>query len=384
MIHSIRPLAGLIFVSVVVLVIGLVLVMFSGGFTRSAALTVVSSRAGLVMNPDAKVKFRGVLVGRVASIDEHGGTTVLTLDMDPDKLPLIPSNTLVDIRSTTVFGAKFVDLIPPADPSPEHITAGTVLDSGNVTAEFNTLFQQLTDVLGKISPERLNETLGAIRTALDGRGNDVGQTLVDLDTVVSKLNEVTPELQHDLTAAASVTDTYARSVPDLLNVANNATAIGQTVVDERANLDGLLTGVIGLSDIGDRVLGNNGPALEGTLHELIPTVELTDEYNATLTCLLTGLAAFRDTAVENGSSVQFSVSFTWGSKPYEYPENLPKVAATGGDQCGLLPAVPRGHMAKYVVADVGANPFDHPNTAPIVSTESLAEILFGRNGVSFP
>jgi ABC-type transporter Mla subunit MlaD len=69
-----------------------------------------------------------------------------------------------------VFGAKFVQLVPPDHPSAEPLAAGAVLDSKNVTVEINTVFEQLTQVLSRIQPEKLNETLGAIATAFNGRG----------------------------------------------------------------------------------------------------------------------------------------------------------------------------------------------------------------------
>ncbi len=72
-----RALAGLAAIVAIVAVIALAIGLFRGSFTETVPVTVVSDRAGLVMNPDAKVKMRGVEVGRVASIatkpDGHGG-----------------------------------------------------------------------------------------------------------------------------------------------------------------------------------------------------------------------------------------------------------------------------------------------------------------------
>ena len=82
------------------------------------------------MNPDAKVKMRGVQVGKVDSIDSlPNGQAALHLAMDPSQLHLIPANVLVDITSTTVFGAKFVELVPPAEPSAQPLHAGQVLEA---------------------------------------------------------------------------------------------------------------------------------------------------------------------------------------------------------------------------------------------------------------
>ena len=150
-------------------------------------VTVVSPRAGLVMNPDGKVKMRGVQVGKVASIESlPDGQAALHLAMDPSQLQFIPANVRVDIASSTVFGAKFVELVPPADPSTPRLHAGQTLDSKHVTVEINTVFQQLTSMLSKIEPDKLNETLGALASALSGRGEKIGQTLGDLDAFLSK------------------------------------------------------------------------------------------------------------------------------------------------------------------------------------------------------
>ena len=58
--------------------------LFRGSFTETVPVTVISQRAGLVMNPDAKVKMRGVQVGKVASIEiAPDGKAAMHLAMDP-------------------------------------------------------------------------------------------------------------------------------------------------------------------------------------------------------------------------------------------------------------------------------------------------------------
>ena len=131
------------------------------------------------MNPDAKVQIRGVQVGKVASIEElPNGQAAIHLAMDPSRLNAIPANALVDIASPTVFGAKQVQFVFPDNPSPESLRAGQVVDAQHVMVEVNTVFEQLTSVLSTIEPAKLNETLGAIASALSGRGEKFGQMLV--------------------------------------------------------------------------------------------------------------------------------------------------------------------------------------------------------------
>src|ERR1700692_118598 len=140
----VRPLVGLISILVAAAVVFVAVTLFRRGFTTSVPVTIMSDRAGLVMNPDARVKMRGVQVGKVASIQEMpDGRAALHLAMDPSQLHLIPSNVLVDITSTTVFGAKFVQLVPPDNPSAEALPAGAGLDSKHVTVQINRLFDLL-------------------------------------------------------------------------------------------------------------------------------------------------------------------------------------------------------------------------------------------------
>ena len=146
--NTVRVLAGLGTVIAIAAVVALAVSLFRGSFTETVPVTVISDRAGLVMNPEAKVKMRGVQVGKVSSIESKpDGTAAIHLAMDPSQLHLIPSNVDVDIGSSTVFGAKFVQFREPANPSAEKLHKGQVIQSQHVMVEINTVFQQLVSVL---------------------------------------------------------------------------------------------------------------------------------------------------------------------------------------------------------------------------------------------
>ena len=77
---AVRPLAGLGLFVAIALIFALAVGLFRGSFTETVPVTVISDRAGLVMNPDAKVKMRGVQVGKVKTIEERpDGTAALHL-----------------------------------------------------------------------------------------------------------------------------------------------------------------------------------------------------------------------------------------------------------------------------------------------------------------
>src|SRR5687768_15425419 len=126
--NAVRPLVGLTTVVVIFAIVAGAVVLFRGDAMRTVPLTVLSPRAGLVMGPDAKVKLHGAQVGTVDRIDWlPDGQAAIHLAMDPSAMSLIPANALVDIASTTVFGSKFVQLVPPEEPSPQSMAPGQVL-----------------------------------------------------------------------------------------------------------------------------------------------------------------------------------------------------------------------------------------------------------------
>ena len=376
--NGIRALTGLVSVAVVVAVVAVAVGLFQGSFSETTQVTVLSPRAGLVMNPDAKVKMHGVQVGKVASIESRpDGQAVLRLAMYPSEMHLIPANVLVDLTSPTVFGAKFVELVAPAEPSAQSLHAGQVLDSQHVTVEVNTVFKHLTSVLGTLDPAKLNETLGAISQALSGRGEKIGQAFSDLDSFLAKFDPSLPALSRDIALSVPVFHAYGDASADLVRTVDNSVKISKSIVDEQHNLDALLVSAIGLADIGSDVLGANRKGLTDVFHLLAPTTDLLGEYAPGLTCAFGGIAALGKTPPLAEPSINIVASLTWGGERYRYPQNLPKVAATGGPRCMGLPKLPFNSKAKLLVADTGANPVGYGNPLVLLNFDGLKQLLYG-------
>lgn len=374
----VRPLAGLATILVIAGAVTISVALFRGDLADSVPLTVISSRTGLVMNPDAKVQIHGVQVGRVESIEERDdGTAALRLAIDRPRLQTIPANVTVDIASTTVFGAKSVRLVPPDDASADSVQPGQVLGTDRVMIEANTLFQQLVSVLSTIQPEKLNETLGAISTAMRGRGDLIGQSFADLNSALAHINPHLGALSHDLATAPAVMSAYADAAPDLMSVVDRATTLSSTLVDTQSDLDTLLVSATGLGTVGTQVLGDNGKPLATVLGLMTPITALTRDYHPALTCGLGALTIMASNPPLNVPGVEVLAGFFWGQERYRYPSDLPKVAATGGPQCTDLPKIPYGKAPPFVITDTGANPWKYTNRGPIVNSDLLKQIMFG-------
>ncbi|MDL9936220.1 MCE family protein [Gordonia sp. ABSL1-1] len=373
----IRPLAGAGMVLFVVGLVALTAAMFTGATTSSDTVRVVAPRAGLVLEPGAKVQMRGVTVGRVARIEyDQPGSATIELAIEPDQMKMIPQNVRVNIAAPTVFGAKSVEFVSPPSPSADPLQDGQELGTEDVSIEVNTVFEELTQVLSQIRPAELNAALSAISTGLSGRGDQFGQMLTDLNGYLGTVNGGLPAMRALLRTTPEVMKVYADTSAPLLRTVEHATRISDTVVTDEQKLDAFLTSVIGLSNTGNRILTDNRTKLARTASVLVPTLALTDEYRQALTCTLNGFAWLSNSSPADVPGLGLSANFLFGVDPYRYPKNLPKVAAKGGPQCSVLNV---GFQEKppFVVTDVGANPFEEDRRTVKLNVDSLRQMLFG-------
>lgn len=374
-------------IALVLAVTGLVVLavaLFDQAFTDRVPVTVHTQRAGLVMEPGARVKMAGVTVGTVESIDPApGGAATLALALDSSALESIPANVTVQITSNTVFGAKYVSLVTPPAPAAERLAPGAVIDESAVTVEVNTVFENLTQVLRTVRPEKLDATLGALASALQGRGDDLGTALERADTSLTEFLDATPELRRVLTDLPAVTGTYDEAAPDLMRTLSSLTPVGVTVAEQRENLDLLLLNVTGLANTGADVLGRNADKTVDLLSLAAPSTSLLHEYSPAIPCMFRGLEeskAIGDAAYNAQPGLKMSISLVPGTEPYHYPDDLPKVAASGGPHCMGLPLRDPDVPAPFLVTDTGVNPFAperSPNGGVPVTGTDLLSYLFG-------
>ncbi|MET9030397.1 MCE family protein [Nocardia sp. NPDC004168] len=378
--------AGAALLLLIVAVVAVAASMYAGRFRSTVAVTVETPRSGLVLDSDAKVRMRGVELGKVSAVEFRGDRARLRLELDAELLRLVPANATVDIRSTTVFGAKYVNFVVPSAPSPTPLRPGSTIRAESVTVEYNTLFQRLSDVLAKVEPGELNATLAALDTALQGRGDRLGDLLARSDDYLRQINPSLPALRRDLSAAGQVTGLYADTAPDLLRTAADATTISGTLAQGAEDLDAVLLNLVGLADTTRTALTENEQGLTAVLATLRPTSSLLDTYSPVVYCVVVGIAKALPAAeaIIGGykPGAIFNASFMYGAQPYKYPDDLPKVNATGGPRCaGILDRVPDSH-ADYVVTDTNEGAPFTPSMAVVLNAPKVFQILFaGMPGV---
>jgi phospholipid/cholesterol/gamma-HCH transport system substrate-binding protein len=342
--------------------IGMTAGMFSGKFEESIPLTIVSDRVGLVMEQGAKVKFRGVQIGQVGSIGTDVKTAQLKLKMQPGAFKFLPSNVEAEIKSTTAFGSKFVELTVPDHPSPVALKPGAVLHSRNVTVEVNTVFENLQSLVQTIDPAKLNSILSAFAQSVRGKGDRLGEAITGANNVLLTVNPRLDTIHQDWKLFGKTAAVYSTAAQDILSILDSATTTSATITENQQSLDALLMSAIGFSQTGISVIGRNESNIVRAINLLDPTTRLLDMYSPTYTCLFQGAQWYvehggRHTLGGNGYSFIMDAGLLFGDDPYRYPKHLPKVNATGGPggkpSCGSLPDPSANYPVRALVTDTG-------------------------------
>jgi phospholipid/cholesterol/gamma-HCH transport system substrate-binding protein len=365
-------LAGAVLALLLVAVTVFVYLQFRGDLVTREKLTMMSDRAGLSMDPGAKVTYNGVEVGKVSNVEEVSvgdePRAKITLEVNPRYIHLIPSNVDASISATTVFGNKYISFTSPKDPTKQRITSSDVIDATGVTTEFNTLFETLTSVSEKVDPIKLNQTLSASAQALQGLGDRFGQSIINGNEILGELNPQMPQIRRDNQLLANLGDTYANAAPDLFDGLENAVTTARTLNEQQGNIDQALMASIGFGNTGGEIFEKGGPYLVRGAEDLIPTSELLDKYSPALFCTIRNYHDVEPRIAAslggNGYSLRTHSQILFPANGYVYPDNLPRVNAKGGPEGrpGCWQPVTKDLWPNpYLVMDTGASvaPYNH-------------------------
>lgn len=358
---------------------------YSAAFTPIDTVTIDSARAGLVMDPGAKVKYLGVQVGEVASISYEGDHARLELAIHQDQMTYIPSNAIVRIASNTIFGAKSVEFVLPQNPSPAPLRPNAHLQASSVSVEANTLFESLVQTLHKINPVELNGTLTAVSEGLRNNGDNLGAAIAEMTSYLSKINPKMPTLQDDLKKTAVTANIYGDAAPDIVTIFDNTPTLAHTIENQRDNLTATLLAVIGLADNGYQTLAPAENDYIAAIQRLRAPLKVLGDYSPQNGCLLQALSSaykkFKPYLGGIAPGLFVTASFIPGVPAYTYPESLPIVNASGGPNCRGLPDLPTKQGAgswyrpPFLVTDNAYVPFQ-PNTELQFDPPSTLQFLF--------
>ncbi|WP_279579715.1 MCE family protein [Fodinicola feengrottensis] len=267
---------------------------YQKAFSSALSVTLLAGTAGNQMHRDADVKVRGVVVGQVRQISSDGSQARLRLAIDPQYVPMLPANVTAQLLPTSLFGDRYVALLIPATPSPEKLSDGATIDLDRSAAaiQLDKVLGDMLPLLTAVQPEKLAETLTAISQALQGRGPQLGRTLVQLDDYLTKFNPQLPDLTNDIHELVTVADAYASAAPDIVDALNDFSVTTQTILDQRTNLETLYQSVTSTSADLETFLSRNKNTIIRLSANSRVALQILAKYSPEYPCVLAEMAAF--------------------------------------------------------------------------------------------
>ncbi|WP_137988558.1 MCE family protein [Streptomyces vilmorinianum] len=340
--HLRLRLYGVVFIAVIALLLSLTVAVYQQVFTPVVRITLEADALGNQLEPRADVKLRGLLVGEVREVRADGEKATLSLALKPEHVALIPAGVHARLLPKTLFGEKYVDLVAPkgAPGGGRHIRAGDVItqDRTTVGIEVQQLLNDLLPLLRTVQPAKLNATLSAFATALEGRGEAIGDNLVRLEGYLRQLNPHMPALQEDIARFADVAEVYADAAPDLMRILDNTLTTSRTLVEKQARLASVLTWTATAADTAEGVLDENADRLITLGRVSRPTLALFARYSPEYPCLLDGLVRQEEASEEafRGGEMRITLELVRSRPAYE-PGEEPRYADRSGPDCRGLP-----------------------------------------------
>ena len=284
---------GVVFVLMLLGGVYLTFALFTKKFTDYRVVTMQADKAGLQLPARADIKLRGKFVGEVLDVKGSDDGATLELGLYADEADLVPADVSAALVPKTLFGEKFVDLrIPESGGSDQPIEAGAVIKQVRLPEEIEDVLSSLYPRLRAVEPGKINFTLNALATALEGRGEDLGEGLVTANTYLKRLNPELPQAIEDITLLGGTADVYASIAPELGTILRNSVTTLGTVEEKEGPLRQTLQETANLSGTLQTFLRDNGQNLVRSANLGQKQTRVLAKYAPEFPCLTSSIVTF--------------------------------------------------------------------------------------------
>lgn len=189
----------------------------------------------------ANVQQSDAVVGSVQAIKlvDRGGQWIARVEMTLDDDTQVNAKTRAIVRSTSLLGEKYVDLVPEGEGAP--LEGGTIpLARTDKAPELEDVFSQLGAILASGGLEDLARLSTAGAMILEGQEDNVGRVIDQTAKLVASLRSQREALASALADLASASGTLAGGndvIAKALEVGDDALRI---VADQRNELEQLV------------------------------------------------------------------------------------------------------------------------------------------------
>ncbi len=235
-------------------------------------------RRAVAVYEQSDVKVMGITVGHVRHIDIDGNEIVVTLAINDD-VPL-PADATVGIEPSSLIGERNI-VLPPWKPGKERLAPGTVIgtDRTIVPVEPDEALQAVTDLVGALDPNAVNDLLTASAGALAGNGATINEALKQLSQLIPSLDQQ----DHKLLAIAGDVDRLSAVVrareAEIGRLLDDFSNVAGVLDDERQHIIDFVDAMVRLTREGKALLTTYEVTLPDDL-QTVGTIALTIKVNA--------------------------------------------------------------------------------------------------------
>lgn len=230
------------------------------------------------------VKYHGVLVGMVEDVTPaaHGEPNYVHINLKPEYASSIPSTVTARVVPSNVFAVSSVQLVDRAagSNSGRAIAAGAHIpeDTELPTVLFQTTISKLRDILAATGRGREDRTVGllaAVNAATEGRRTELLTSGAQLNRLIDEVDSIVatdPTGPTTVSALIEATRGLRHTAPELVDALHTAVRPMQTLVEQRSQLDSLISAGMNTLDTTHTALTNHTDRLVKITSELTPVM----------------------------------------------------------------------------------------------------------------
>ena len=241
-----------------------------GAYDPGYELTATFDGAGQNLDTESVVKLRGVDVGRVQSIDlDDDDRAVVRVRIEPDVE--VPETAVAVVRPISIFGPKFIDLIPgDAEGEGPFLADGDEIAHTQSALELEDILGNADDLLRTIDPEDFTTILHTFAEGMDGLGQEMSDSITNGETVLQAMMNSSDDRHALLDSMATIADELADQGDTITGIGRNAHEALPTISEHEDDFAGLMEATSRLSEgLADIMTDNQdllGPAAAGGAH----------------------------------------------------------------------------------------------------------------------
>lgn len=273
-------IGGVVVLVVATLVTGVLLAKSQGHLDRHVRVTAELVNVGDGLPERADVKFRGVLVGAVGSVQPalDGRPNIVTINLTPDAAQGIPSTVTARVVPSNVFAVSSVQLVDNGDAPPLHNGAVIAEDTRLPTVLFQTTIDRMRQILAATQRDDTDPPVGMINLlaeATDHRGDVLLSSGARVQRILTELNRLIARSSDEpstVSALSEMADTLSATVPGLVDSMDNAVVPMRTLAEKQAQLRSLLAAGLDTSGTAATAFDNHADQFIGITTHLEPVL----------------------------------------------------------------------------------------------------------------